>query len=259
MVEITPIAYNNDNYAYLLNCPKTGETALIDAGEKKPILDALQKKNVDLKKILCTHHHFDHIAAIPKIKADYPNLEVFAHKNTRGKIPEAKHFLEEGGSVEIGKTTLEVLESFGHTQSCISYYSKQENILFSGDCLFLAGCGRLLEGTAEQLYNSLDKVKALPPQTKVYFGHNYNLNNLKFALSVEPKNQKLVARYDAENKKQKNISACCQTTIQKELETNPFLRLNSKEISNSIAEKIGRKAENTLDLFTQLRYLKDKF
>ena len=132
-------------------------------------------------------------------------------------------------------------------------------ILFSGDCLFLAGCGRLLEGTAEQLYNSLDKVKALPPQTKVYFGHNYNLNNLKFALSVEPKNQKLVARYDAENKKQKNISACCQTTIQKELETNPFLRLNSKEISNSIAEKIGRKAENTLDLFTQLRYLKDKF
>ena len=211
-MEITIIPYSNDNYAYLLSCSKTGETALVDAGEKKPILDALQKKNVDLKKILCTHHHFDHIAAVSDIKNHYSDAEVLASQNAKGKISEAKHFLKEGDIFSVGETSFEVLESFGHTQSCISYYSKQENILFSGDCLFLAGCGRLLEGTAEQLYNSLDKVKALPPQTKVYFGHNYNLNNLKFALSVEPKNQKLVARYDAESEKQKNISACCQTT-----------------------------------------------
>ena len=116
-MEITIIPYSNDNYAYLLSCSKTGETALVDAGEKKPILDALQKKNVDLKKILCTHHHFDHIAAVSKIKADYPNLEVFAHKNTRGKISEAKHFLKEGDIFSVGETSFEVLESFGHTQT----------------------------------------------------------------------------------------------------------------------------------------------
>ena len=140
-MEITIIPYSNDNYAYLLSCSKTGETALVDAGEKKPILDALQKKNVDLKKILCTHHHFDHIAAVSDIKNHYSDAEVLASQNAKGKISEAKHFLKEGDIFSVGETSFEVLESFGHTQSCISYYSKQENILFSGDCLFLAGCG----------------------------------------------------------------------------------------------------------------------
>ena len=95
-MEITIIPYSNDNYAYLLSCSKTGETALVDAGEKKPILDALQKKNVDLKKILCTHHHFDHIAAVSDIKNHYSDAEVLASQNAKGKISEAKHFLKEG-------------------------------------------------------------------------------------------------------------------------------------------------------------------
>ena len=116
-MEITIIPYSNDNYAYLLSCSKTGETALVDAGEKKPILDALQKKNVDLKKILCTHHHFDHIAAVSDIKNHYSDAEVLASQNAKGKISEAKHFLKEGDIFSVGETSFEVLESFGHTQS----------------------------------------------------------------------------------------------------------------------------------------------
>ncbi len=259
IMEVIPIPYNSDNYAYLLSCSKTGHCALVDAGAKDPILNVLREKNINLKKILCTHHHFDHIAAVSDIKAHYPDIEVLGSQNAKGKIPELRHFLKEGDVFSVGETSFEVLESFGHTQSCISFYSKTEKILFSGDCLFLAGCGKLLEGNAEQLYHSLNKIKALPKQTKVYFGHNYNLNNLKFALTVEPNCQPLISRYNQESDKQINPLACCQTTIQEELDTNPFLRLDAKEIELSVTKKTNTSCKNPLDLFTKLRHLKDQF
>jgi hydroxyacylglutathione hydrolase len=252
MLSITPIPFAKDNYAYLLQ--NSGEVAILDAGDTEPIFYALQEQKQQVNMILSTHHHYDHIAGCKYFKKKFPSLQIYGHKNAKGKIPEQTHYLQEKDEIQIGGCSLQVLETFGHTQSCISFYEPKEKILFSGDCLFLAGCGRIFEGSIEQMYYSFEKIKKLDKNTKIYFGHNYSINNLNFALSLEPNNSFLQERIKIEQ--EKKISA--STSLEAELASNPFLRLHSPEIQNSVKKKVGG-FDNELDLFRKIRYLKDNF
>lgn len=252
MLKIIPIPFATDNYAYLLQ--SADKVAIVDAGSTLPIQETLQKYNLIPNMLFCTHYHSDHIAGNRKLQEQFPNLKIYAHKNAKEKIPEQTHFLQENDEVMLGKYSLQILETFGHTQSCISLYEKKEKILFSGDCLFLAGCGRILGGSIKQMYNSFEKLKKLDTATKIYFGHNYSVNNLKFAKTLEPSNIFITERIKTES--QKTISA--SSTLQAELKSNPFMRLQKKEIQQSVEKQLG-KVSSSLDLFTKIRYLKDTF
>ena len=252
MLQITTIPYANDNYAYLLQ--SAGKVAIVDAGNFLAVQTTLQKFSLTLDMILCTHHHADHIAGNSELKKQFPQLKIYAHKNATRKTPEQTHFLKEGDKIILGDACLEVIENFGHTQSCISFLERQENILFSGDCLFLAGCGRIFEGTIEQMYQSFEKLKKLDKQLKIYFGHNYSINNLKFAQNLEPSNKLLDQRIKMEKKK----SISPPTSLQEELTSNPFMRLQEGEIKYSVTQTLGE-VTSSFDLFQKIRYLKDRF
>ena len=251
MFEIITVPFARDNYAYLLQSGK--QVAILDAGESQPILHVLQQRGWTPDFVLCTHYHQDHVAGNIQLKQRFPSLKIYGHQNAKGKIPEQTHFLQENDEVVLGALKLQVIETFGHTQTCISFYEKNAKFLFSGDCLFLAGCGRLFDGSAEQMYFSFEKIKKLDPVTKIYFGHNLSANNLNFALTLEPSNR-FIHRSIAQERN-KNISS--PTSLETELAINPFLRVDSEEIKQSVSKKIGASTTGYLDLFTKIRYLKD--
>lgn len=254
MLEVKVIPCLSDNYTYLVRCEETKKTAAIDPGEAQPILNELKQTNWELNQILITHNHHDHIGGVVELFKNFPKIEIIGAK---AQAPNQTQFVIEGDKVLVGTSFFEVISCAGHTSKCINYYDAKNLILFSGDTLFLAGCGRLLGGTAEQLYTSFNKIKQLPTATKIYFGHNYSLKNLEFALSVEPNNSLAKKRYLLIKQNKEKFTA--PTTIDAELSTNPFLRLDSKEIIQSVSDKTNSKINNALDLFTKLRQLKDSF
>ena len=247
----------SDNYTYLLYCQESGATAALDPGAAKPILAELDKDKKQLDKILITHPHFDHIGGIGELKKYFPKVEVVGFTKSAEQIPEQNILVKEGSQLKLGNSCFDILECPGHTQYCINYYEAKQQLLFSGDSLFLAGCGRLLGGDANQLYQSLAKIKNLPTDTKIYFGHNYSLKNLEFALSLEPDNPELQNRYTEIRESKTNFNS--PTTLKEELATNPFLRLSSETILKSVMQKANSTITDSIDLFTKIRQLKDSF
>jgi len=243
-----------DNYGVLLHDPANGSTAAIDAPEAAPVEEALRVKNWRLTDILVTHHHGDHTGGIAELKARHA-CRVIAPRREAARIPGVDVTVREGDFVTIGTLVGRVLETPGHTAGHISYWFKSEKLVFVGDTLFSVGCGRLLEGTADVMWQSLLNLRNLTMDTEIYCGHEYTAANIRFARTIEPNNAALAAR-DAQVKQQiAKGEPTIPVTIGEEKKANPFLRADVPEV----AADIGMVGKQPAQVFAEIRARKNKF
>ena len=254
MVKIESIEAFTDNYIWLVT---TNEGSIvIDPGESSNVINHLEDNQLDLKAILVTHHHFDHTGGIEEIISHCP-VDVFGPFNN---IQTIRKKLKGGDRLNVIGIEFEIIEIPGHTLDHIAFYSENNGrpILFCGDTLFAAGCGRVFEGTYEQMFESLIKLKNLPTNTNIYCGHEYTLSNLRFAKEVEPFNKDILSRYNKVLKLREKGTPSVPSTLSTELKTNPFLRCDNKEVQENISSKFKITKENK-EIFKALRSWKDNF
>jgi hydroxyacylglutathione hydrolase len=255
-MKIHQIPLLRDNYGYLVVCEKTHQAAIVDPSEAEPVLRRIEQEDIDTVAILNTHHHRDHTGGNEGLLAAR-KLDVYGHKSDSNRIHGLTRGVDEGDVIEIGELKGKVFFIPGHTTGHVAYLF--ENNLFCGDTLFTAGCGRLFEGTPEQMHASLTKLMALPDNTKVYCGHEYTESNLRFALSVEPKNPKLVSRFERVQGLRARGASTVPSTMEDEKQTNPFLRWDSKEIQASVKAASRDARLDPVSVFAAVRKMKDSF
>jgi len=229
-----------DNYSYLLINEKNQNACVIDPSEAKPIIDFVEKKNIKLKFILNTHHHHDHIGGNNELKKKY-GTKIVGFKNDKDRIPEIDILVEDNQTWSSENFEAKIIHIPGHTSGHVCFYFAKDKIAFTGDTLFSLGCGRIFEGTYEQMFASLNKLKKLPIDTKIYCGHEYTLKNSMFCSKYEKNNKNLEKKIFEIEDKLKNNLPTIPSTIGEELACNIFLR-----------------AKNLED-FSKLRDLKDNF
>ncbi len=257
-MKVITIPCSFDNYAYLIICEETGEAAVVDPSEFYPVYRELEKYKVPLTAVYCTHHHADHIGGLEELVDEFDGLTVCGFEEEAERIPGLNSLLTEKSRVSIGEIGGRVLFTPGHTSGSVCYIFN--NHLFTGDTLFGAGCGRIFEGTPGEMHDSLNvKIKMLPLETKIYFGHEYTAQNLKFAQFIEPDNMAIKERLDAIAGKQGTALITPPTTLQLECATNPFLRCKEEGVSKTVAEKCGVDQLDVLSVFSALREMKDNF
>lgn len=227
MIRVTFIPALSDNYAYLLQADN-GDTGIVDPGEAAPVIRELERLNLKPGFIFNTHHHGDHIAGNEELKHKY-GAKLAAPASEEKRISGIDIGLSEGMTLAFGGEDIQTIETPGHTRGGICLYAPESGLLFTGDTLFSMGCGRLFEGSAEQMWNSLQKIRALPEDTKLFCGHEYTLHNGEFCLKVEPENQALKARVDNVRRLRAQNIPTLPTTLALEKETNAFLRAHSVE------------------------------
>ena len=254
MVNIIQLPVLNDNYIYLIHEPVSGETAVVDPAIAQPVLDTLSSKGWTLNYIYNTHHHWDHVGANLELKEKTGCL-ILASEADHSRIPGIDKGLKQGDEIKLGNQVVKVIETPGHTLGHIVYHFPYSNALFCGDTLFSMGCGRLFEGTAEQMWHSLQQLKQLPKETQIYCTHEYTQANGKFALTIEPDNQHLQQRIQQVKQLRENNKPTVPSSLEQELATNPFLRENSPEIQKS-TEMTG---QPMVEVFRKIRALKDNF
>jgi hydroxyacylglutathione hydrolase len=255
-MKIHQIPLLRDNYGYLLVCEKTNQAAIVDPSEAEPVLRKATEERIDLRTILNTHHHRDHTGGNAGVLAAR-RADVYGHKSDRDRIHGLSRELEEGDEIQIGELRGKVLFIPGHTTGHVAYLFG--DALFCGDTLFTAGCGRLFEGSPEQMHASLSKLMALRDDTRIFCGHEYTENNLRFALTIEPKNSKLVSRYERVLAQRARGIPTVPATLEEEKQTNPFLRWDSKEIQASIKAVAPGQSLDPVSVFASVRKLKDAF
>lgn len=253
-LNISAIPAFSDNYIWLIRNDGT-TCAVVDPGEAEPVLKVLQEQGLDLRYILLTHHHPDHIGGVPELLKNF-QAEVFAPEDDR--IHFRHQACREGDRIQLAGLNVEfgILEIPAHTRTHIAFYN--ENTLFSGDTLFSVGCGRLFEGTPTDMQKAMDKLAALPAKTKNYCGHEYTQSNCAFALSVEPDNTALLARTKEVNSLRSEGKITLPSTLGEELATNPFLRTRTGSVVNT-ARKIDSSATEGASTMAIIRALKDRF
>ena len=253
--KVHQFTYNDDNYGFLLIDTQTGQTAAIDAGCDKSYLDALAHTGYQLTHIFITHHHWDHTDGLGALK-EATNATIYAPKNTKQAIAAmADILLEDGDSISFGAHDIQVIATPGHTLDMMNFYLAEAGLVFSGDSLFVLGCGRLFEGDGPMMWDSLCKLLALPDETLVYSAHEYAASNAAFAEVIEPDNAVLMARIaDIKTAREKNLPTV-PSTIGQERETNPFCRADKPELQ----AHFGRGEHNSADIFTEIRRRKDVF
>ncbi len=233
-----------------------GRAAVVDPGDASPVIEYLDRENVELCAIINTHHHGDHVGGNRGLLARWP-VPVFgpAHE----QIPGRTRALAEGDTVLVPEIEVEfsVLDIPGHTSGHIACFGN--GMVFSGDTLFAAGCGRLFEGTPAQMVTSLDKLAALPPETRVYCGHEYTISNLRFALAVEPRSTALQARLERDQATRNRGQPTLPSTIAEERATNPFLRSSDPAIRAAAIDHAGRDLPDRVAVFAELRAWKNAF
>ncbi|EAR20533.1 hydroxyacylglutathione hydrolase [Nitrococcus mobilis] len=251
-----PLRAFRDNYIWALHDAQKRRVCVVDPGDPDPVLRFLKQEKLELTGILATHHHADHVGGIARLVKEHP---VPVYGPAKEQIPELTHPLGEGDKVrlEAQDLELEVLEVPGHTAGHIAYVGHQ--MLFCGDTLFAGGCGRIFEGTAEQMYASLCKLAELDNPTRVYCAHEYTQNNLRFAITVEPDNTAVWERYTHIRTMRANDEITLPSTIGIELETNPFLRPDIATVKRSAEQHSGRKLTSDVEVFAAVRAWKDDF
>ena len=221
-VTASPVPILKDNYAWLLRDSDTGATAIVDPADAQPIIEAVEMAGGRLDLILLTHHHADHIAGVDEVKAQF-DCPVVGASADRHRLPKLDQAVVEGDTVRLGKAMARVIDTPGHTRGQINFYFPDGGILLSGDTLFSLGCGRLIEGTAEEMYNSLRKLADLPGDTKVCCGHEYTESNARFALSVDPDNAALHTFVAKVEQLRSAGQPSVPSALSDELKVNPFL------------------------------------
>ena len=214
----------SDNYAWMLRDSGTGSVAIVDPADAKPIIAALEKAGGRLDLILLTHHHSDHIAGVDEVRAHFKGAKVVGAAADAHRLPKLDQAVREGDAVAFGNASARVIDTPGHTRGQINYFFPDGEILLSGDTLFSLGCGRLIEGTADEMFASLRKLAALPAGTKVCCGHEYTESNARFALSVDADNTALQARTEEARRQRAAGQPTVPSTMASELAANPFLR-----------------------------------
>ncbi|MBU2711609.1 hydroxyacylglutathione hydrolase [Zooshikella harenae] len=259
MLSISPIPAFNDNYIWLISETKTNKAWVVDPGDAKVVIDTLQEKQLQLEGILITHHHFDHVGGLKALKKLFKPV-------TYGPKSDAIHDIDVPLSADDTLTVLEhtfkVIAVPGHTLDHIAYFSEShlnQPVLFCGDTLFAGGCGRLFEGTAQQLYQSLQQLTLLPANTLVYCAHEYTQNNLAFAHAVEPDNTELNKRRQHVAQLRNHHQPTLPSTIADELSTNPFLRCAEPSVKHRCESHIQQDLVSPIDVFATLRRWKDHF
>jgi hydroxyacylglutathione hydrolase len=227
-IEIARVPVLSDNYVWLAHEPGSGETIVIDPAVAGPVLAEAERRGWHISQIWNTHWHPDHTGGNAEIKAA-TGAKVTAPAAEAAKIPTLDRAVEEGDIVRLGPVEAQVIEVPAHTAGHIAYHLPSEETIFVGDTLFAMGCGRLFEGTAEQMYRNMRRLAALPPETQAYCAHEYTLSNARFAVTVEPDNQALADRLAAVERARAAREATVPTTIGEEQATNPFMRANSVE------------------------------
>jgi hydroxyacylglutathione hydrolase len=252
-LQIIPIPAFKDNYIWLIH--NGSEAAIVDPGDATPVIAVLNHLNLILTTILVTHHHHDHVDGVADLHQIFPYALIYAPALEQFNFEHIAITQQDTIHLKDLNITFHVLDLPGHTLGHIAYFCGQQGLLFCGDTLFGAGCGRLFEGTPEQMYHSLQKLAALPPDTKVYCTHEYTLHNINFALTFEPNNPTLIKRHTITNElREKNIPSL-PSNIALELATNPFLRCNSREIQTSL--QLLNTSE--IETFSKLRELRNHY
>ena len=243
-----------ENYVYLTHDESTGMTAAIDPPEAPSVLRVLAERGWNLTHILNTHHHADHTGGNLALK-QATGCQIHGLSSARECIPGLDKTVSEGDEIELGDAVIRVMSVPGHTQNHLAYLFPEAKALLCGDTLFGMGCGRLLGGTAEHLWNSLRRIAGLSPETAIYCAHEYTENNGRFALTVEPENPALRARLEEVRDRRGRGLSTVPFRLREELATNPFLRTESQEIRS----RLGMPKASDLAVFTRLRQLKDEF
>ena len=251
IIEIIPCL--SDNYSYLIYEKKSNTVSIVDPAEFEGC-DKVINKYKKLDFILNTHHHADHVGANLELKKKY-NSKILGSKSDKDRIPGIDILLKENQKQKIGNLEFEVIFVPGHTKGHIAFFFSKEKVAFTGDTLFSLGCGRIFEGTHEEMLNSLNKIKNLPPDTKIYCGHEYTKSNLNFCLAYDPNNTFLKEREIDVLKKLKSNQPTIPSTLGQEIKTNIFLRCNDPEIKYTL----GLNDSSEVEVFSKLRDLKDTF
>lgn len=247
MPDLVTIRCLRDNYAFLVH--EGGRTVLFDAPEEAPILAALRERGWSLDVIALTHHHDDHIQAVPELVAATGARVVGAARDAR-RLPALDHAVTPGERLDLAGMEAEVIDAAGHTSGHVAYYLPEAGMVATGDSLMAMGCGRLFEGDAATMWASLQRLDALPPQTLICSGHDYCAGNAAFALSVEPDNAAVRERAEAAAA---GRTPCAPATLAHERETNPFLR------AVRLGPALGLEGAAPVEVFARLRAMKDAF
>jgi hydroxyacylglutathione hydrolase len=256
MLETRPVPAFQDNYIWLIVNPIRHTVAIVDPGDATVVIEVLTSLRLVPVAILITHHHHDHVGGIEHLLQYYP-VPVFGPDNEL--IPGRTSAVRHGDIIDIPDldAQFQIIAVPGHTNGHIAYYG--HNLLFIGDTVFMAGCGRLFEGTAAQMYASLQLVSNLPDITQIYCAHEYTLANLRFARAVEPDNADIAARIEQCNILRKANLPTVPATLAVEKKTNPFLRTNMTTVKSAAEQFAGHHLENGTDVFAQLRSWKDNY
>ena len=251
-IEIIPCL--DDNYSYLLHDQISNTVAIIDPSDFLACDKIINKNYKKLDFILNTHHHYDHVGGNVDLKKKY-NSTVLGFENDKNRIPAIDRILKDNQEFKIGTLNFTTIFIPGHTRGHVAFYFKKERVVFSGDTLFSLGCGRVFEGTYKQMFQSLNKLKNLPGETKVYCGHEYTFKNLEFCLKFNPNNDFLKKKKDDIKLSLKNKKPTIPSTIADEIKANIFFRVNDPDVKKAI------NLENSpdIEIFTKLRDLKDNF
>ena len=239
-MRIEIISCLQDNYSYLIIDETNNNACVVDPGEAKPIINFLENKDIKLKYILNTHHHFDHIGGNKELKKKYKSI-VIGYKNDAHRIPEIDILVEDGQIWKKDNFEAKIFHIPGHTSGHICFHFYKDNFLFTGDTLFSLGCGRLFEGTYKDMFDSLNKIKSLPENTNIFCGHEYTLQNSKFCIKYDPDNLVLKNKIVDIKKKLKNNLPTVPSILKDEINCNIFLKAKD------------------LESFSKLRDLKDNF
>ena len=254
--DISVIPAFEDNYIWLIGKPGVTSCAVVDPGDEEPVLSKLEELGLELSAILITHKHYDHVGGVAGLKARFPEAVVFGPGNEG--IKQIDLIVAGNDVIELPGLGLQfqVLSVPGHTEGHVAYYGYDS--LFCGDTLFLGGCGRVFTGTFEQLSASLEQIRQLPADTRVYCAHEYTLANLGFGLWVEPENAALKQRHEAVSLARQNNNPTVPGLLTDELQTNPFLRTNQNNVIAAAENWAGKKLSNSAEVFTALRQWKDR-